>query len=361
MLSLLLACRPSLPEVPVAACPPDLPCDVPPPPEALFALGTTPYVVPQPDYLEPMPVPDDNPLTHAGVALGRRLFYDPMLSGNNTQSCASCHDQAKAFTDGEVVSTGANGLPVERNAMSLVNLAWTAPYFWDGRVDTLEALVPEPIQRPDEMDDSMPALLRDLQAHPDYPAQFEAAFPGVGATEETVAFALSQFLRTLVSFNSRADLLDSGAIELTELEARGNALMVDGFPKGDPGRTADMCDTCHKHSAGVIGGASEMGLFTTSETKNNGLGPGNDFVVPTIRNLTVTAPFMHDGRMATLEDVVDHYATGMLASPTMEPPLAVEGVPIQLGTDAADREALVAVLGIFTDPVFLTHPAFAAP
>lgn len=361
MLVLLLACTPDRPAVPDAACPDGLPCAVPPPPVALVELGVEPYVVPVPAYLEAMPVPDDNPLTHAGVAVGRRLFYDPALSGNGSQSCASCHEQDRSFTDGRTTSVGSEGTTLDRNAMPLVNLAWTAPYFWDGRTATLEELVPQPIERPDELNNSMPRVVASLQADPTYVSAFEHAFPGIGVTEQTVAFALAQFLRTLVSFNSRADLLDEGLVELTELEAKGNALMVDGFPKGADDRTADMCDTCHKHSAGVRGAASEMGLFTTSETKNNGLGPDSTFVVPTIRNVTATAPYMHDGRFASLGDVVDHYATGMAPAPELEPPLARQGQPIQLGLEEGDREALVAVLGIFTDEVFLQHPAFSAP
>lgn len=343
------------------ACLPELVCAVPPPGVADAALGLAPYEVPLPRYMDPMPVPADNPLTHAGVALGRRLFYEPLLSGNDTQSCSSCHEQARSFTDGKRVSVGSEGRPLERNAMALVNLAWTAPYFWDGRVDSLEALVPIPLQHPDELNESIPNLVAQLAATPTYPPLFEAAFPGEGISEDTVSKSIAQFLRTLVSFNSRADMLDSGRVSITALEQQGNSLMTDGFPKGDPERTADMCDACHEHSAGVRDAASEMGLFTTSESKNNGMAADERFIVPTIRNIAVTGPYMHDGRFETLAEVLVHYDSEVVLSDALEEPLLHEGEAIRLGTDEADREALVAVLGIFTDEVFLTNPAFSAP
>lgn len=339
------------------------------------SLGQTPYPLSLPSWMEPPPMPADNPLTHAGVDLGRHLFYDPLLSGNNTQACAGCHRQSLSFTDGRQFSVGAEGRPATRNAMALVNLAWSAPYFWDGRAETLEALVPIPIQHPDEMNQSLPALMVELQQHPDYPARFENAFPGEGITEATVSKAMAQFLRSLVSFRSRADRLDAGEITLTALEVRGNELMVDGLPKDAPDRVQDICDACHKHSAGVIGAASEMGLFTTAEYKTNGLVTGDlgrlastgdeadrgTFKIPTIRNLTVTAPYMHDGRFADLDAVVDHYNTGIAAIPGLEAPLGKDGKPQKMLLNDDDKAAIVAILGIFTDDEFLVDPAFSDP
>lgn len=349
---------------------------VPLAPVADPALGLQPYPVPLPDWMEPPPVPADNALTHAGVDLGRRLFYDPLLSGGNTMSCAGCHQQSRSFTDGKAVSVGEAGRPLARNAMPLVNLAWTAPYFWDGRAPTLEALVPIPIQHPDEMNQPMPALLDELGAHPDYPARFAAAFPGEGITEATVSKAIAQFLRTLVSFNSRADLLDEGLTELSPLERRGNELMVAGLPKGAPDRVQDICDACHKHSAGVINADSAMGLFTTAAYKTNGLDAGDDrgraavtgdaadqgaFKIPSIRNLTHTAPYMHDGRFATVEEVVAHYNEGIADLPNLEHPLRLSGRVARMELSAEDQAAVVAMLGIFTDASFLTNPAFSDP
>lgn len=347
------------------------------PPVAEWERGLEPYPVPVPDWMTPPPVPADNPLTHAGVALGRMLFYDPLLSGKDTQSCASCHEQARSFTDGRAVSLGEEGRTLGRNAMALINLAWTAPYFWDGRAPTLEALVPQPIAHPDEMNESMDVLVAQLAAHPVYPERFEAAFPGEGISEQTISKAIAQFLRTLVSFNSRADLLNAGVIELTPLEMRGNQLMVDGLPKGAPDRVQDICDSCHTHSAGVKGGNSDMGLFTSSEAKSNGLADlGDDpgvyrisgdegdrgrFIVPSIRNLTVTAPYMHDGRFTTLDEVIDHYNEHIADLPSLEPPLAKDGRARRMLLDADDKAAIVAMMGVFNDESFLTNPAFSDP
>ncbi len=361
LLLLLTGCAVSAAEdQPVGTCL-GHPCVVPPAPIADPSRGLTPYVVPVPTYVEDLPVPADNPLTHAGVDLGRRLFYDPLLSGNGTQSCASCHRQDLAFTDGKAVSVGAEGRALDRNSMSLVNLAWSAPYFWDGRAPTLEILALQPIAHPDELNQDLDALIEELRAHPDYPARFAAAFPAQGLAQETVARALAQFLRTLVSFNSRADLLDEGGTELTPLELRGNALMVDGLPKGAPDRVQDICDACHKHSAGVKNAASEMGLFTTAELKNNGLEADGRFKVPTIRNVALTAPYMHDGRLADLDAVLVHYNEQMVGGPELEEPLGRGGQPKRMDMAAEDRAAVAAMLGVFTDPVFLVNPAYSDP
>ena len=341
------------------------------------SLGLTPYVVPLPAYMETLPAPADNPLTHAGVDLGRRLFYDPVLSGSDTISCASCHHQERSFADRRGVSVGESGKPLARNTMALVNLAWTAPYFWDGRVETLEDLVPQPIEHPDEMAEDMVHLMSQLEGHPDYPGRFEAAFPGEGISQETLSKAIGQFLRTLVSFNSRADLIDSGRVELSELEMRGNEIMTGGLPMGAPDRVPDICDGCHKHSAGVKGGDSEMGLFTVSEPRGNGLplvdgdlgvgrftGVAADegrFIVPSIRNLSVTAPYMHDGRLDDLDAVLLHYNEQMAASASLDEPLARDGVPLRMAMGPEDRAAVVAMLGVFTDEHFLENPAFADP
>jgi cytochrome c peroxidase len=347
------------------------------PPLADPTRGREAYALPVPAYMTPPPMPPDNPLTHAGVDLGRSLFFDPLLSGSDTISCGSCHHQERSFADRRGVSVGESGVPLARNTMALVNLAWTAPYFWDGRAGTLEALVPQPIQHPDEMNEDMARLVGQLQAHPGYPARFEAAFPGEGISEATISKGIAQFLRTLVSFNSRADLIDTGRVELTPLEMRGNQIMTGGLPIDAPDRVPDICDACHQHNVGVTDAASEMGLFTTSEPKSNGLpdvaadpgietlsgkpGDRGRFIVPSIRNLSVTAPYMHDGRFSDLDAVLQHYDDQMVASPALEEPLAKDGAPRRMNMSAEDRAAVVAMLGVFTDEHFLENPAFADP
>ena len=350
------------------------PCQVPPPAPADPSKGLAPYEVPLPDNVVAMPVPDGNPLTHAGVALGRHLFYDPLLSGNDRQACASCHVQERSFTDPRPQSVGSEGAPLPRNSMALVNLAWTAPYFWDGRVQSLEELALQPIERPDEMNQDLARLVDELTSHPAYPALFEAAFPGEPIGPDTISKALAQFLRTLVSFNSPADLVGRPDAGLTELQMEGMKLAAGGLPRNGP-TIPDLCDACHAHAAGLKE-ARGMGLFTISEPRGNGLPIGEDagvfelsgveadrgrFLVPTIRNLSVTAPYMHDGRFETLEDVVGHYDDSIVFGPGLDPPLAQDGTPLRLGMSDHERKAVAAVLGAFTDPVFLEAPAFSDP
>ena len=311
----------------------------------------------------PMPIPDDNPLTHAGVSLGRRLFYDVRLSGDDTVACGTCHQQERAFTDGRVVSEGVQGRKGTRNAMSLVNLAWTAPYFWDGRAPTLEALVPIPIGDPNEMDQDMGALVEELAADPDYVEHFATAFPDEGLTEKTVARALAQFLRILVSFDSGFDHIEER--ELAGREMRGEMLLRSGMPKGDPEAVVDFCNACHRQSHGIREGARGTGTFSLDEQRVNGIerGPSDParFDVPTVRNIAVTGPYMHDGRFSDLAAVVTHYDQQVRAVEGLEHPLLLRGEPVRLNLDAADRDGLVAVFELLTDPVFLHEPVFADP
>jgi cytochrome c peroxidase len=340
------------------------------------ARGLEPYVVPVPAWMTEMPVPADNPLTHAGVDLGRRLFYDPLLSGNNTQSCSSCHLQSLAFTDGRPHSIGSEGKTVPRNAMSLVNLAWSPPYFWDGRAPTLEALATMPIEESLEMNQPVPELLAELAAHPDYPARFEAAFPGQGISKDTLSKAIAQFLRTLVSFRSRADDLKAAIGSATDAEKQGMQLMSSPLPKDSPHAVVDICNACHDHAAGGRYRNRGMGTFTTGKLKTNGLpatidlglgsltGKAEDamrFKVPTIRNLTVTAPYMHDGRFATLVDVVRHYNEQIEQLEGLEHPLLLGGEAARLKLDESEVEAIAATMALFTDESFLTNPAYSNP
>ena len=349
--------------------------NVVPPGVADPSLGLKPYVVPLPAGIIPMPVPTDNPLTHSGVSLGRHLFYDTITSKNETQSCASCHLQERAFTDGKKRSIGSEGRELTRNSMTLANLAWTSPYFWDNRVDTLEELVLMPIENKDELNQKVDDLLIRLTAHPKYPAQFEAAFPGEGITKNTLAKALAQFLRTLVSFNAPADRFEAPDTEISELAKMGDRILTAGLPKGDPDGTRDICDSCHKHSAGLIGD-SGMGLFTSPEPKRNGLQVDSDygfeaisgleedrarFSVPSIRNLSVTGPYMHDGRFDTLMDVLSHYNEQIGASPIPDVPLSKDGQPLKMLLNNEEKQAIVAFIDLFTDEFFLTNEAFSSP
>ncbi|MGY8690612.1 MAG: MbnP family protein, partial [Verrucomicrobiales bacterium] len=252
-------------------------------------------------------LPKDNPLTVEGVRLGERLFHDPRLSKGNAQSCASCHQQSHAFTDPNTrFSVGVNGDAGMRNAMPLFNLAWKKAFFWDGRVKSLREQVLEPIQDAHEMNEALPAVVAKLQADADYSALTEAAFGTRSITAEHVAKGLEQFLQTLISQDSKFDRAARREVAFTDEEKRGFQLFVTEFDPKNNLRGAD-CFHCH-------GG----NLFTNHDFANNGLdatfadlglGKVTDkpedagkFATPSMRNVAVTGPYMHDGRFATLEE-----------------------------------------------------------
>jgi len=307
--------------------------------------------VPDVDGLRPFPEFPDNPLTREGVALGRRLFHDPILSGDRTQSCASCHDQAHGFADPRRFSVGIHGNEGTRNAPPLVNLAWRREVFWEGRAPTLEDQAREPVPNPVEMALPWDEAIARLSAHPEYPDLFAKAFGTIEVRQDRVVKAIAQFERTLISNGSRYDRHLRGEIALTVEEERGEAIFF-----GERGE----CFHCH----GTI-------FFTDDEYHDNGLDlvygdPGRfavtgeerdrgRFKTPTLRNVEHTAPYMHDGRLATLEEVMDHYAEGVQASPNLDTVLSVHGPP-GLGLNAQERADLVGFLEALSDPEFLENP-----
>lgn len=299
-------------------------------------------------------LPADNPLTEEGVALGRLLFHDPRLSINNTQSCASCHDQTHAFADGRRVSLGAENQPGKRNAMPLFNLAWQQGFFWDGRAPTLREQVLMPVQDAHEMNETLPNVIAKLNA--DSAESFQRAFGTPEINAERIAKALEQFLLTLISQDSRFDRAARKVAELTESEKRGLQLFVTEF---DPQRGLRGADCFHCH-----GGT----LFTSQSFANNGLELAADdvgrmavthnaadwgkFKVPSLRNIARTAPYMHDGRFSTLEEVVEHYSQGVRRSDTLDPNLAKHPAGgLQLSVQ--EKADLVAFLKTLTDDSFV--------
>ena len=306
----------------------------------------------------PMPdLPRDNPLTVERVELGKKLFYDKRISINNRESCADCHALEKAFTDGRVTARGTEGVIGTRNTMPLFNLAWKSEFFWDGRATSLRKQVLLPMQNPIEMHQTLTNLVVKLaQANDDYPALFNAAFGSSEITSEKIALALENYLLTLTSFDSKFDRALSGQEKLTPLEQRGFELFSTEY---DPRRHQYGADCFHCH-----GGP----LFESQAFANNGLdsvfadigrakvtGKTSDtgkFAVPSLRNVALTGPYMHDGRFQTLDEVVEHYCTGMKRSATLDPNLARHpdgGIP--LSDD--DKKALVAFLKTLTDERFL--------
>ncbi|MDI1311529.1 MbnP family protein [Prosthecobacter sp.] len=308
-------------------------------------------------------LPADNPLTQEGVALGRQLFHDTRLSVNQTQSCASCHDQAHAFADARRFSPGAQQQQGRRNAMPLFNLAWQQSFFWDGRAATLREQVLMPIQDAHEMNETLPKVIAKLSADAECTQAFAKAFGSAQITSERVAKALEQFLLTLVSQESRFDRAVRKVAELTESEKRGLQLFVTEF---DPKRGLRGADCFHCH-----GGT----LFVSQSFASNGLELAEDdlgrmavtqnaadrgkFKTPSLRNVARTAPYMHDGRFTTLEEVVEHYSSGVQRNATLDPNLAKhpEG-GIQLTTQ--EKADLVAFLKTLTDESFTGTAATAA-
>jgi len=326
-----------------------------------------PYALNVPSWLPTVPVPPDNLLTVDGVALGRMLFYDPILSSDSTLSCASCHKQERAFTDGLAVSTGVLGIPGKRSAMSLANLAYnTRGFFWDGRTGSLETQALIPVEDHIEMNENWDNVLEKFRNHSAYPAQFRKAF-GIELksqiTKELAAKALAQFQRALISGNSRYDQVIWGQQGwLTDEEQRGLELFFIEFAGTiqHPG-----CSHCHFNP-----------LFTDNNFRQNGLenvpdllsfpdlGRGaisgiaydnGKFRVPTLRNIELTAPYMHDGRFTTLEQVLDHYASGGHGVPNEDPNI----LPFTL--DAQQKQDLIAFLKTLTDPTFISNPNFSSP
>lgn len=327
----------------------------------------TPYELELPSWLGMPFIPSDNPLTTAGVDLGRHLFYDPILSGDKTMSCSSCHHQDKGFADGLAVSKGIDGIEGRRSAMPLINLAYnTKGFFWDGRAMTLEQQALAPVEDPIELHTTWPNVIERLQAHDDYPRLFRAAF-GIEKkseiTKELAAKAIAQFERTLISHNSRYDKVvwENDGFP-TDEEERGRQLFFieESQTEQHPG-----CSHCHTTAH-----------FTDNSYKNNGLdNPGSlanyidkgrgevtdnlydngRFRVPTLRNIELTAPYMHDGRFETLEEVIQHYAEGGHGAENED----VNIMPVDLNDQQiAD---IIAFLKMLTDTSFVNNPQFSDP
>lgn len=317
----------------------------------------TPFHLSISERLPKVKLPEDNPLTVEGIELGRQLFHDSRLSKGNVQSCASCHDGSKAFTDGRAKSPGAGGEHGRRNAMPLVNLAWIKEFFWDGRAKSLREQVLMPIQDAHEMNEKLENVIAKVEADTDYVRRFREAFGSAGITSERLALALEQFLLTLVSQESKFDRAARKLTQLTPQEQRGLQLFVT---EHDPARGLRGADCFHCHGGN---------LFSNHQFMNNGLEERSGdlgrmevtqaamdrgkFKVPTLRNVSLTAPYMHDGRFATLEEVVEHYNGKLHRTRTLDPNLA-KHPEAGLGLSADDKAALVAFLKTLTDESFVS-------
>lgn len=290
----------------------------------------------------------NNPVTTAGFALGRKLFYDAQLSKDGSVSCGSCHQQFAAFAQlDHPVSHGVGGANGKRNAPGLFNLAWQPQLMWDGAATHLETQAILPISNPVEMGESLAGIVDKLKADPRYPDLFEQAFGTAGVDSQRVLLALAQFTGSLVSSHSRYDRYIAGQEKLSADELAGLKLF------------REQCSSCHREP-----------LFTDFSYRSNGLDlePKDEgrsgvtakpedrglFKVPSLRNVALTSPYMHDGRFNSLEQVLDHYDHGILASSALDPLLA-KGIPL----DPRQRRELLSFLDTLTDEQFVRDVRFA--
>ncbi len=314
----------------------------------------------------PEPVYDlsKNPLTAEGVELGRFLFYDGILSRTNKIGCGTCHQQQAAFTHhGHEVSHGVDDKLGIRNSPAVQNMAWHTSFFWDGGVHQLDLVPFNPIENDVEMDESVSNVLQKLRNTPakdakipvNYPKLFKSAFGSEEITTERMMKALSQFMMSMVSATSRYDYMMMGdASAMTTEEKQGMVLFRQN------------CGSCH---------AGE--LFTDFSFRNNGLVPlrindkgrgavtGLDedlykFKVPSLRNVGITAPYMHDGRYSSLEQVLDHYSDSVRASATLDPIFTKNG-KTGLSLSPADKKLIIAFLKTLNDEQFMKDPALSDP
>ena len=299
--------------------------------------------------LPPITIPAENPPTAATIALGRKLFYDPILSKDNTLSCASCHNPNIGFSDGRRITMGFGGQLGVRNAPTLLNAAYSPVQFWDGRAATLEAQSADPMANPLEMNQTHQVSVSKIQANPAYRAEFARAFGPGNVTIVRIQKSLASFERTLLSGDSPFDQYQYGGNKqaLSPAAVHGLALFQD------PGKgNCAVCHTLHPdyalftdgkfHNTGAgVNGAgdfTDVGRFGQTKIEAD----KGEFKTPTLRNVALTGPYMHDGSLKTLSDVVDFYAGGGNSNPNLDK----EMKPLILS--AQDRADLVKFLEALT-------------
>ncbi len=319
--------------------------------------SATPYLLEKPyDRFPDVEIPEDNPMTYEGIALGRKLFYDSLLSADYSQSCASCHIQSSAFSDPLQFSVGVDGIAGNRNAPAIINQLWNPDFFWDGRESGLEEQALGPVPNPIEMHLEWSEAEKRLNAHPDYPLLFKVAFNADRITRDHVVKAIAQFERTMISANSKYDQRLRGLANLTDQEFRGFEIFFT--EKGD-------CFHCHGnilltdnlfHNNGLDSIFTDRGReMVTNDPKDRG-----KFKTPTLRNIEYTAPYMHDGRFGTLEEVIDFYSEGVRFSETIDP-LMKKVDQGGIGLTPSEKEDLIAFLKTFTDSEFMQDTSFSNP
>jgi cytochrome c peroxidase len=311
--------------------------------------NTQPFALRLPPGFPQPQLPADNPLTVEGVALGERLFSERRLSFNDTQSCATCHQPERAFSDSRAVSLGGGDQPGTRNAAPLFNLAWQTSFAWDGRRTRLRDQALAPISDPAEMHQPIERAVAKLA---DYREDFARAFGTTEITAERIGLALEQFLLTRTAGDSRFDRAMRGKAQLSEEEKRGFELFNTEFDPARGKRGAD-CFHCHGganfsdadfHDTGLDAEPRDAGRFAATHREAD----RGKFKTPSLRNLTRTAPYLHDGRFATIEEVIDHYDRGVARTANLDPNLAKHPAA-GLGLSEADKHALAAFLRALSD------------
>lgn len=308
-----------------------------------------PYVFKKPAHFpEPAYTFENNPISKEGFALGRKLFFDPLLSSDGSVSCNSCHIQSTAFADSQQhpLSFGVDDRVGIRNAPALSNMAFVPDFFWDGGVNHLDFVAINAIESEFEMDNTLSNVVQKLNDHPEYPGLFKEAFGIDEVTSPFMLQALSQFMLLMVSDHSKYDQFVRGETALSAEEAAGLSLFQSN------------CASCHSGE-----------LFTDFSYRNNGLSESftdkgralitesdsdiGKFRVPSLRNVGLTAPYMHNARFRTLEEVLDHYREGVKDSPSLDP-LLRQGISI---TDE-EKAQIIAFLKTLTDREFRTDERF---
>lgn len=317
----------------------------------------------------PTPViPDDNPLTKNGVALGRKLFYETRLSSDGSISCSSCHLQENAFSDTNRFSSGVNGLNGTRQSMAIFNMAWNNnEFFWDGRAHLLRDQTLMPIEDPLEMAETLANVIKKLKKDPDYVQEFEVVFGSSGINAFNISLALEQFLHSIVSNNSRYDQYLRNEISLSPSELAGRELFFRSYNPDSPSTPFANCSQCHsgpnfENDSYMNNGLDfEMDITDLGRAKvTNSIYDIGKFKVPTLRNIALTPPYMHDGRFSTLEETINHYSEGIKASPTASPTLLSVA---QLGPLLNEQQKvdLIAFLHTLTDNKLITDPKYSDP
>lgn len=318
--------------------------------------------------------PFANPVTNDGATLGRVLFYDKKLSANGTISCASCHKQDKGFSDDAVHSVGFDGGTTRRHSMSLINARWygRGRFFWDERAATLEDQVLMPFQDPVEMGMTLEQVVNKVKAQSYYPELFEKAFGSQEITSDRISKALAQFVRSMVSVNSKYDqgrqmvnIPTNNFPNFTQSENNGKLLFFRPVNLGGGG-----CVGCHSTEAFINpdNGTTNNGLDANStddlgvfEAINNPNFFGT-FKVPSLKNIALTAPYMHDGRFASLEEVVEHYNSGVQNHPNLGNALKnANGQPNRLNLTPQQKTDLVNFLKTLTDETIANDAKFSDP